>query len=496
MISETAGYADMEQTLLTMNYRLGSRVLDAVRGSGRGAPEKSVYEGFEDLLEPAAVKRISGMRDASRRDRRIFHALLGHCLQYGSLPYENELSMWMRGAVAEVAGERIYLKDIHNWCQKRSDVAKRRVMERETSSLSKFLKPFALSVWEYVLDLIENEFEYEDYVAYCRDKKDVDYPAYASTIAETLRANERLYFGAMEDWIRSSLGISISEANRFDGIYLVGLGELDGLFPNHTHLGDHLGFFDHWKIDVPNLPGLHLHSEFSEAKGSQGVTFVLKIPREVHVVLNPQGGWIDLETLFHEIGHALFALFTSPTLSPPEKDFNTSNTLSETFAFLIQNMCFAPCFLERQLGLKPTEIDTITHYKALKDMAFFRRYAAKFLAEYRMYGSKAMKDGDIYASILHEHTGFSYKPETQLFDLAPELYSLDYVMAWMAEASVERFLGANLGDEWMFKREAGEILKEWWKAGNSYELDEFLSREGIGVISSTDLENRWSALVR
>jgi hypothetical protein len=485
-------FENIEEALMTLNYRLGLRALNVARGIEPTGEDRALYEGFHDLLDPAAVKSLLQKGVRSRQEKRTFHSLLGHCLQYAALPYENELSMWMQGASAQVDGDKVYLRDVHNWCQKRSDLRKRRIMEKETSSLSKFLRPFALSVWEVVLDLIEREFQYRDYVGYCQDKKGVDYSTQFSTVREILTATDDLYFSAMEDWVRGSLGISLAEANRFDCIYLVGLGEFDHLFPDSMPLVDHLHFFRLWQMDVDLIPGLQLHTTLSEKKGTQGITFPLRIPQEVHVVLNPQGGWIDLETLFHEMGHALSAAFTSPSLSPPEKDFNPSNTLTEAFAFLIQNMCFSPSFLHRQLGLKPKDIDTIRHYKALKDMAFFRRYAAKFLAEYRMYKEKAMQDGSIYASVLEKHTGFSYKPETQLFDLAPELYSLEYVNAWMAEVSLEKVLSQNLGEEWMFKRETGDVMREWWKVGNSYELDEFFEREGLGALSSSDLLDRWN----
>ena len=494
-MNQDTGNGHLEEALMTLNYRLAQRALNTALGNEAKGQSYGLYEGFHELLEPGTVKSIrkNGLR--SRQEKRLFHTHLGHCLQHGALLYENELSMWMQGAAAEVEGEKIYLRDVHNWCQKRSDLRRRRIMEKETSSLSKFLKPFALSCWEYVLELLEGEFEYEDYVAYCGEKKGLDYSAHLSSTREFLTSTDDLYFPAMEEWVKKSLGISLSEANRFDAIYLVGLGELDDLYPSHIPLEEHLRFFNHWQMDIAQLSAIHLHSAASRKKSSQGITFALRIPLEVHVVLNPQGGWIDLETLFHEMGHALSAIYTSPLLSPAEKDFNTSSTLSETFAFLIQNMCFSPVFLERQLGLKPKEIETISRYKALKDMAFLRRYGAKFVAEYSMYKEKTIGDGGVYASVLKKHTGFSYKPETQLFDLAPELYSLDYLMAWMAEASVEKVLVRSLGEEWMFKPETGEILREWWRGGNRDELDEFLSAIGAASLNSADILNRWSVMM-
>jgi hypothetical protein len=485
----------IEEVLLTLNRRLTHRAFSAALGEIPTASDYGIYEEYEGLLRPEIIVGMRDAVDGSKRARRIFYTLLGHYLQYQSIPYENELSTWMRGATADIRGEKIYLKDVHSWCQKRSDLVGRRLMEKETSSLSKFLKPFALSPWENIVGILEEEFGYEDYVAYCEDKKRPGYASWAASLAGLLEKTGPLYFREMEEWVRTSLGIPLSEANRFDAIYLVGLGEFDRLYPEHIPLTEHLRFFSQWGMDVPGLTGLHLLTEYSPRKTYQGVTFALTIPEDIRVVMNSQGGWIDLETLFHEMGHALSNLFTSTDLPPFEKDFNTSSTLSEAYAFLIQNMCFEPPFLQRQLRLTDREIEIILHYKNLKDMAFFRRYAAKFLAEYRVFREKALGDGRIYASTLEEHTGFSYKPETQLFDLAPELYSLDYVKAWMAEVSMAKALSGSLGPEWMFKREAGEILKAWWRNGNREELEGFLLKEGIGAINASDITDRWTARI-
>jgi hypothetical protein len=483
---------NIESALVTLNYRLTSRAANIWKGNISKGPQYELYEGYLDLLDPDAINRIRRSGDQSGRTRRIFHSLLGHYIQHQVMPYDNELSMWMRGAAAHVDGLKIYFKDILAWCQKKSNFEQRRTIEKETSSLSKFLKPFAFSSWEFVLGLIEEEFEFEDYVVYCHDKKGVDYASYTLRLEDLLGQTDDLYFSAMERWTRKSFEASLLELNRFDAIYLLGLGELDGIYPSHTPLNDYLRFFEKWGIAVAEIPGIHFDIDYSERKGSQAMSFTARIPQEIHLVMNPQGGWIDLETLFHEMGHVLSAAFTSSDLPPVEKDLYTSNTLSESYAFLLQNMCFTPVFLERQLGLAPKQIDEILYYKALKDMSLFRRYAAKFLAEYRMFRAKDLENGEIYASLLNKHTGFSYKPETHLFDLVPELYSLDYVLSWAAEVTMAKTLAGALGDEWMFKRETGEILKQWWADGNRYELEEFFTVHDIGSLDFTDIAGKWN----
>ena len=481
----------IEQALLKLNEGLTSRALKIWKGNDRVPSQLSIYDGFEDLLTPARVKKIRTAATESRMDNRVFHTLLGHYLQYRVFPYENELFTWMRGAAAQVNGEKIYFKDILPWCQKQSDLPGRRILEKETSSLCKFLKPFALSYWEAFMELLIEEFGYQSYSSYCEDKKQTNYQHYVNELVRFLDETEEMYFAAMEKWVRKTLGLPLSELNRFDCIYLLGLGELDNYFPEHLSLVDTLDFFSHWGIRVQEVPGLHLDMDFSPQKSFQAMSFALRIPQNVHLVMNPQGGWIDLETLFHEMGHALSHVFTSAELSPSQKDFFTSNTLSETYAFLLQNMTLSPPFLQRQLRLSPKEIETITFYKSLKDLSIFRRYGAKFLAEYQMFESNNLADGEIYSTLLKKYTGFSYRPETQLFDLAPEFYALDYLVSWMAEATMEKYLRQTLGPEWMFKEETGAILRDWWLAGNGYELEKFFEKKGIGAISTEDILNRW-----
>ncbi|MBW1860150.1 MAG: hypothetical protein JRI70_08780 [Deltaproteobacteria bacterium] len=154
-------------------------------------------------------------------------------------------------------------------------------------------------------------------------------------------------------------------------------------------------------------------------------------------------------------------------------------------------MCFSPLFLERHLGLSSDAIEEISFYKALKDLSVFRRYVGKFISEYEMFKENDVGNGEIYSAIMEKYTGFAYLSETHLFDLVPEFYSLDYVISWMAEATMEKMLVKTLGSDWMFQPEAGSILKDWWLCGNRYEIDEFFSAKGIGTIDHGDIIERW-----
>jgi len=486
---------EIEQALLSLNYRLTSKALTLWNGKPLETSNRDLYDGLTHLLTPDIIRSERPTDTCTKQKHRVFHTLLGHYLQYSITPYENELFAWMMGAAAHVDGEKIYFRNILSWCQKRSNLETRRILEKESNSLCKFLKPFSQGLWEFLLELLQEEFEYKHYAAYCSEKKQIDHLAYIPVLQEILQQTHALYFQTMEAWAQNSLRTSLNELSRFDAIYLLGLGEFDDHFPDQMPLKNHLNFFDRWKIKVSAVPGLFLHIDPSSKKSGQAMTFALRIPDEIHLVINPQGGWIDLETLFHEMAHALSHTLTSPDLSPVDKDFFTSNALSETYAFLLQNMCFSPSFLQRQLGLSSEAAEKMSFYKTLKDLSVFRRYVGKFLAEHEMFEKNDIGNGNIYAALMKEHTGFSYRPETHLFDLVPEFYALDYLISWMAEATMEKALTTSLGDEWMFKPEAGEILKEWWSLGNRYEVAEFFSKKGIGPIDHRDIVQRWKSKI-
>jgi len=481
---------EIEKALSTLNYLLTAQSLRLWQGKGPLQGGR-FYSDFEHILNTDSIREIREMTSGVPYGKRIYHTALGHYLQYKVAPYEDEMYSWMRGAAAHIDGEKIYLKDIIPWCQKKGNIYLRKMLLKETTPLCKFLKPFALSYWEFFLKIIREEYGYADYIAYCIDKKGIDYDAFYHFLRQLMDETQDLYFEAMEQWARRSLNVSLNQLNRFDAIYILGLAEFDHLLSSRGSLVDHLDFFKYWNIEPRSMPGLHLDVNFSRRKSSQAMCFILKIPDEIYLVMNPQGGWIDIETLFHEMGHAFSGIFTSPRLPLAQKDFATSHTLSETYAFLLQNVCFSQPFLQEWLGLSQRDAQTIVYYKTLKDMSIFRRYVSKFLAEYRVFKEEDIGNGNYYSRFLAEYTGFYYQPEAHLLDMVPEFYSLDYVISWMAEAILEKRFIDNLGPEWMFKTEAGEVLKGWWRSGNRYELDTFFAVHNLGKIDKKDILNRW-----
>ncbi|MBW2283640.1 MAG: hypothetical protein JRF65_03450, partial [Deltaproteobacteria bacterium] len=452
--------SDLENTLHHLNYRANVTALAQWMGQKSPFAAYEIYEGFEEFLDLGTWARFSEIEDDMARTR-LSHAFIDHYVQKILMPHETEMRTWMRGASAHVDGRKIYFHEIIPWCQKSSTYENRRVLQKETGPLCKFLKPFALNYWNILLEVLRKDFRFDGYVDYCKRKKGIDYHAYYGRMERLLKDTDDLYFASMEQWSRKRFGRTLGELTRFDAINLLGLGEFDKYLPPHS-LQDLTRYFLQWGMDPENTPGLNLEIGSEAGKSAQAMSFILQVPEEVYVLMKPAGGCIDLETLWHELGHGFSAVYTSPDLSVVERDMATSFNLSETFAFLLQGVALSEPFLIRHVGLKPGEAEELAYYKVLKDFSVFRRYAAKFMAEYEMFSSGDLTSGERYAELMTGFTGFTYQPESHLFDLVPEFYCMDYVLGWMGEAKMERHLRTLYGPDWMFEGDVGPLLKAWW----------------------------------
>jgi len=484
---------EIENTLHHLNYRWNFEALALWKGDKAPFEAYRIYEGYEDFINLKTLTHIDGLKDKVAR-KRLRHALIDHYLQSVLLPHENEMRSWMKGAKAHVQDKEIRFRDIIPWCQKSSTYEERGILEKETGPLCKFLKPFVLNYWTILLEILKKDFGYTNYLDYCHKKKGIDYHGYYNILKNLLIETDDLYFPAMEQWSRQQFNLPLSALSRFDAIFLLGFGEFDGLFPQKS-IEELTGFFHYWGIDIEHTPGLNLELGQEEGKSAQAMCFILEVPEEAYILMKPEGGWIDLETLWHELGHGLSAVFTSPDLSIVDRDMATSHSLSESFAFLLQNITLSVPFLENYLGLKPPDSEKLSYYKTLKDLSVFRRYAAKFLAEYEIFSSGDLSNGEPYAELMARHTGFYYQPESHLFDLAPEFYSLDYVLGWLAEAIMEEHLRGLLGTRWMFRPETGDILKKWWNQGNRHDISHFMKANGLGSLAPEALLRRWKEVL-
>ncbi len=451
-----------------------------------------MYLEYEKILSLATIAQTASFPDNKIR-KRIRHGLIDHYLQRKMMPHETEMQTWSRGATAHVDGEKIRFQEVIAWCQKSSTLLKRQKLQQETGPLCKLLKPFAVNYWTVMQDTLTGELGFDDYIDYCSKKKGIDYSHLYVLVKQLLQETQYYYFHAMEMWSRDQFGLSMDNLSRFDAVYLLSLSSWDHLC-SVDHPENTLAFFEHWGIDPLRQPGLHLDIKQAKEKSGQAISLMVRIPQEIYILIRPEGGWIDVETLWHELGHGLSGAFTDPALPVVDRELATAFNLSEVYAFLLQRLALSESVLSTVMGAPAHVIDTINHYKNLKDLAVFRRYAAKFICEYEMFSHGDLSDGGPYAETMAAYTGFYHQPESHLFDLVPEFYCADYLLGWLGEAMLDEYLTRKFGHDWCLNAGAGETLKELWRQGMATEIVSFFEKNSIGKFSAAALRKRWHRL--
>ncbi len=389
-------------------------------------------------------------------------------------PLQSILDTWIRGAKAQVMGQEIPFSEIITWCQEADDTAKRRILKKEARSLCRFLAPFSHATWKALTECVEQDLGYRDYFSFCQEKKGEILSRYPDRALSFLEESSSTYFPLMSDWLSSIDSMGLDEASRFDAIYVLGLRYLDHLFPAQKKgvVGTEL-ILDLFKGLLPKGQGISVHIQGK--KGRQSYCIPVEIPWDVHVVAGPVFGWQDLEALCHELGHALFFANNFPGLNPGEKDYFQSAALSEAFAFLFQLVSMSEFFLTEILSLEREVARLLEQVHKVKFLTLCRRYAAKAFIEYENFRQNRVSHGqELYADIMKRHTGFQYDPETYLFDLMPDFYSIDYFEAFLAAAILKDFLEASFGRGWFLDKHAQDLVKSWWQEGNRHVLERFL----------------------
>jgi hypothetical protein len=476
-----------------LNVQRKAEALALWKGEKAPLESYSYYEQAKRLLTHETLRQIDRIENHQQRTR-LRHALIDHMLQRKLLPHEMEMRAWMHGAAAQINGHKVYLRNLIPWCQKESHQDERKVLVRETDILCKFLKPFALNYWTLLLSSLKEDFGYENYIDYCYHKKGIDYTYHYGQLKEVVKETDDVYFAAMERWVHLRYHQPLSSLNRFDAIHLFGMAHFDSLL-NGNILTLVSALFRGWGINIEAIPALKLDLESYQGKSAQAMCFILGIPNDVHILMKPQGGWVDLETLLHEMGHGLSSALTSPSLSLVDREMATTFCLSEAFAFLFQNLGHSIPFLVDHVGLEQSIAEEVSYYGFLKDLSLFRRYAGKFISEYEMFREGDIENGERYGRIMGLYTGFLHQPNSHLLDLVPEFYSLEYVLAWMASPILTGHLHEKMGNRWLRDIKTGHILRKWWSQGNQYDIFGFLKRNGLEMLNPGPLLEGWKHIL-
>jgi len=442
-----------------------------------------IYARHADLFTRDAVDALRELDaratandggDERRRARMLLDFAVEGYVGEATKAVEEELARTEAGLTIDVDGERIGFREAPVVQANEADAGRR--AEIEAALLAATRDPLG----PHHRELIERqhacatELGWASYADMCAHLKGIDLQALSTQTAAFADASAAIYPQVLEPELRRTLGIDMSEFRRADLPRFFRAAEQDGRFPAARLTESFVGTMRGLGIEVAAQRGVTFDIGSRPNKSPRAFCAPLRVPGEVYLVVAPVGGWDDFATLFHEGGHAEHAANTDPEL-PFEFRCLGDNSISETYAFLMQHLVENPEWLARRLDLDdPSEL--VAHARAQR-LVYLRRYAGKLAYELELHQS--VDTGGLagrYAELLGDALAIEWPTETFLADVDPGFYCACYLRAWALETHLRSHLRERFGPAWFESSEAGQVLQALWRDGQRLDAEELLEQ--------------------
>ena len=441
-----------------------------------------IYARHRDLFTRGAVQALRERFDAAASgsdERRAARMLLDFAVEgyigESTKAVEEELARAEAGLRIEAGDEQLGFREAPVAQANEPSAERRLEIERA------LLRATAEELGPGNRELIERqhagalELGWASYAEMCVDCKGIELEALSRQTAAFSSASASSYPETLEPELRRTLGIGFGELRRADLPRFFRAAEQDRHFPADRLTQSFVETMRGLGFDVSSQPGVTFDIGSRPNKSPRAFCAPVRVPEEVYLVVSPVGGRDDYAALFHEGGHTEHAASVDPEL-PFEFRRLGDNSVTETYAFLMQHLVENPEWLIRRLRIEDPS-DLVAHARAQR-LVYLRRYAAKIAYELELHGARVAGGWDAlakrYAELLGGALQIRWPTETFLADVDPGFYCACYLRAWALETRLRAHLDDRFGPAWFESAGAGEVLRGLWRDGQRLDADELL----------------------
>jgi hypothetical protein len=338
-----------------------------------------------------------------------------------------------------------------------------------------------------------SELGWPSYLDAFSDVRALDLRALATQLERFAEATEAGYAPTVDPELLRTVGQPLGRLRRSDLARLFRASHLDDLFPSDRMVPALREMLAGLGIDLDGQSNVTLDTERRPTKSPRAFCSTPRVPQEVYLVMPPIGGREDYAALFHEAGHAEHYGCTNADLAFEFRHLG-DNSVTESFAFLLEGLNASPHWLESMLGAEGAEA-AIEHARAAR-LVMLRRYSAKIAYEVELHGPGAnLKEmPGRYSALLGDRVGVPWPRETWLSDIDPGFYVACYLRAWALEVDWRTELASRFGESWFGEAEAGRWLRRLWSEGQRLNADLLLDRATGGSLDFGRLASELTAV--
>lgn len=438
---------------------------------------ETIYERHGDLFERSEVEQLrervqtlSG--EDGRRARYLLELAVGGYIGRANAGEEQELAQREASLALEIGGEEVPYRGTPVRQANEPDREVRAEIERGRHALlDEHLNPLHRTALERSHEMVR-DLGWASYAEACADLRGIDFKGLCEQTRAFLDATTGVYAEVLDPDLREVVGVGLDEVRRSDLPRLFRAPALDGAFDGGRLIGSFTETMAGMGLDLEAQPNIILDTEQRPTKTPRAYCAPVRVPDEVYLVIPRVGGREDFSALFHEGGHAQHYGNVDSTL-PFEFRHLGDNSVTESFAFLLEHITGSPPWLRETAGADPEPI--VRHGRA-ELLFFLRRYAAKLEYELALHSEGADLDAmsERYARELGSATQVPWTPVTWLEDVDEGFYVAAYLRAWALEVRWRAHLTERFGEAWWREPEAGEFLRGIWRHGQRLDAEELL----------------------
>jgi oligoendopeptidase F len=444
----------------------------------------AIYERQADLFTREAVEALRDATtavngDEGRRRRYLLAFAFDAHLGQATKREAEEIAGLEASLEVEVQGGPVAYRQVQIQLANEPDAARRRALDESRNQLlAERINPLHLAAFERTAELCR-ALGWPSYAAAQAELRGIDLPALALQTRALLQATEGVYEGIVEPRLEAASLPPLAAAGREDVPRLLRAPELDALFPRERLFDSFTATLAGLGLDLDAQANVHLDAESRPTKSPRAFCFPVEVPGEVYLMFAPVGGAEDYRALYHEGGHTEHYANTDAAL-PFEFRHLGDNSVTESFAFLLEHVTESPAWMSRFLGADGIA-DAVAHARASK-LLFVRRYAAKLDYELELHGEAADLEHmpARYAELVGDATRLRWPTQPWLDDVDGGFYVACYLRAWALEAHWRLALEERYGERWFEEAEAGEWLRRLWAQGQRLAAGELLGEE-LGI---------------
>ena len=222
---------------------------------------------------------------------------------------------------------------------------------------------------------------------------------------------------------------------------------------------------------------IHFDTSDRPNKYPSPICFFVKIPGDIRVLYKNESPYFNLQSCYHETGHAIHASSIDPKLNYWEK-YKFSMGVAEIFSILIERLTKNPLYM-KDIGIRNDKVLSELVWKnKFMELFFIVFYAANSLMKMEFWNRNLTihETSRLYENLIKKYMGLEVPGEYwMLHHILPEsiMYVPSYMLAAIRAAELERYLMNRFGEKWWNEPMAGKKIREIMSKGDKINLKEF-----------------------